>query len=71
MLVKANNVSDREQGKIANFFAIYEGPYRIVKKVGEATYSLNSLTAKERGRFHVCLLKRYTRPEIATRITLQ
>lgn len=60
VLVKANNVSDAEDKKIAKFFAIYEGPYEIEKKIGAATYLLRDPTSlKQRGRFHAANLKRY------------
>lgn len=60
VLVKANNVSDAEDKKIAKFFAIYEGPYVIKKEVGAATYLLMDTTSsRERGKFHACNLKRY------------
>lgn len=60
VLIKANNVSD-SLNKIAKFFEIYEGPYQVTKKIGEATYLLHAANGKERGRFHVSLLKRYRR----------
>lgn len=65
VLVKANNVSDSENSKIAKFFAIYEGPYILEKKVGESTYLLVTPAGKERGKFHVANLKKYSRVDSA------
>lgn len=60
VLVKAQNVSNAVENKIAKFFSVYEGPYRIVKKISSDTYLLfDEKCCKERGTFHVKLLKYY------------
>ena len=60
VLVKALNVSDTENGRIAKFFDIFEGPYEIVNKVGLDTYTLIDInTNKQRGKFHINNLKPY------------
>lgn len=61
VLVKANNVSDSDQNKISKFFSIYEGPYVVKRKVGDATYLITGEREKERGRFHISNLKKYKR----------
>lgn len=61
MLVLANNVSNLENREISKFFSFYEGPYKILRKVGVATYLLIGDNNKERGRFHISNLKRYGR----------
>lgn len=37
VLLKANNVSDFENGNIAKVFSVYEGPYIIKKIYGKTT----------------------------------
>lgn len=60
VLLRALNVSDTEKKKMAKLFEIYEGPYRLKRQVGEATYVLeNPIDHKERGRFHVSMFKLY------------
>ena len=62
VLLKANNVSDNEKQEIAKFFAKYEGPYIIQRKVGEATYILHDgITNQERGQLHTNDLILYKR----------
>lgn len=62
VLIRANNVSDAGDGKIAKFFAVYEGPYTMKNKVGANTFLLIDPTSmKERGKFHASKLKRYRR----------
>lgn len=70
VLVKANNVSDSQANQIAKFFAIYEGPYIVTRKVGEATYVISNNKGKERGRFHVSNMKRYKRMTTTTSATI-
>lgn len=72
VLVIANNISNNENRQIAKFFSIYEGPYEIHRKVGEATYLLTHRNKKERGRFHISKLKPYRRGNLnATNIIKQ
>ena len=52
VLLRANNVSDNEKKEIAKFFSKYEGPYKIKRLVGEATYILENENHEERGQFH-------------------
>lgn len=60
VLLKALNFSKSDEGRIDKFFALYEGPYKISRKVGEATYLLEDITTKqERGRFHGDNLRKY------------
>ena len=60
MLVKALRVSNSNQNKIAKFFDIYEGPYKVKKKYGPTTYLLEDInTGIERGKFHVNNMKKY------------
>lgn len=63
VLVKALNVSDTVNKKMAKFFDLYEGPYKIKRQIGEATYILETKdTEIERGRFHVNMFKPYLEP---------
>ena len=60
VLVKALNVSDVAERRIAKFFHVYEEPYIIKEKIGPDTYMLIDLeTNRERGKFHVHNLKPY------------
>lgn len=64
VLVKALNVSNAKEKKMAKLFDLYEGPYEIKQQVGEATFVLeNPRTGQERGRFHVSMFKIYLPPE--------
>lgn len=67
VLVKDNNVSNSDLHQIAKFFAVYEGPYIVKRKVGDATYLFVGEKEKERGRFHISNLKPYKR--VVTTIT--
>lgn len=61
VLVKTNPISDATRKIISKFCALYEGPYEVVEKKGEATYVLaNRRNQKEiRGIFNVRQLKRF------------
>ena len=58
VLVKALRKSEAAENKIAKFFDVYEGPYRINKKFGLLTYFLENMDKTERGKFHFNNLKR-------------
>lgn len=59
-MVKALNVSSAHDQIAAKFLPLYEGPYRIKKCVGIATYLLEERdTKKDRVKFHSSLLERY------------
>ncbi|XP_048512841.1 uncharacterized protein LOC125501372 [Athalia rosae] len=63
VLIRALNVSDTKEKKMAKFFALYEGPYRVARQVGEATFVLeHPETQVERGKFHVNMFKLYIPP---------
>lgn len=60
VLVKALRTSNSKENKIAKFFNVFEGPYRIKQKFGPTTYLLqNTDDDSERGKFHVNNLKLY------------
>ena len=60
MLVKACNVANAAAGKVAKFLALYEGPYKVKKRIARNTYILcNTETECERGQFHAVDLKPY------------
>lgn len=60
VLLKANPVSSALSSKTKKFLLLFEGPYRIKKKVGLSTYILiMENTDEERGMFHVSHLKPY------------
>ena len=62
MLIKALNVSDSVSKLVANFMAIYEGPYLLSKKFGQSTFLLvNPDTMVERGKFHASFFRPYYR----------
>ena len=53
VLVKALNVSNPAAKQIAKFMPLYEGPYRVKKRVGKASYLLEFIREpRERGFFH-------------------
>lgn len=54
----------RVKKKIAKFFNVFEGPYRIKKQIGLNTYILkNHHDDEERGMFHSDLLFPYRCPQ--------
>ena len=60
VLVKACNVANAAAGKVAKFLALYEGPYKVKKRIARNTYILcNTETERERGQFHAVDLKPY------------
>lgn len=60
VLLRANPVSSAVDRQTKKFFLLYEGPYRIKKKIHNATYVLQRVTDdSERGSFHASHLKRY------------
>ena len=60
VLVKACNVANAAAGKVAKFLSLYEGPYKVKKRIARNTYILSSTeTERERGQFHAVDLKLY------------
>ena len=60
VLVKANPVSSAADAVIKKFFFVYEGPYEIGKVLREDVFVLvYPANGKERGTFHINLLKPY------------
>ena len=60
VLVRACNVANAAAGKVAKFLSLYEGPYKVKKRITQNTYILSSTeTQRERGQFHVVDLKLY------------
>ena len=60
VLVRACNVANAAAGKVAKFLALYEGPYKIQRRVARNTYILSDVkTERERGQFHAMTLKPY------------
>ena len=58
VLVKAFNVANAAAGKVAKFFALYEGPYQVKKITALNTYIVsNTKAGHERGQFHAVHLK--------------
>ena len=66
VLVKACNVANAAAGKVAKFLALYEGPFKVTKRVARNTYILsNTQTKRERGMFHAANLKPYLTERLA------
>lgn len=65
VLLKTNPSSDLSSKIIQKFCALYEGPYRIHRKVGNATYEIEdgNNTHVKRGIFNVRQLKPFVRNE--------
>ncbi|CAB0031802.1 unnamed protein product [Trichogramma brassicae] len=60
VLVKALRVASSANHTVAKLLNLYEGPYRIYKKVSLCTYDvIQPHTRKIRGRFHITSLKPY------------
>ena len=60
VLVKAQNMSNAGDRKIAKFFHVYEGPYLVKRIIALDTYQLIDYHSnKERGKFHITNLKPY------------
>ena len=61
VLIRAVKLSDATQNIIGKFWALYEGPYTIIQKVGNATYKLQdeSSNGTIRGIFNTRQLKKY------------
>ncbi|CAB0033439.1 unnamed protein product [Trichogramma brassicae] len=60
VLVKALRVASSANQTVAKLLNLYEGPYRIHKKVSLCTYEvIQPHTHKIRGRFHITSLKPY------------
>lgn len=55
VLVRTNPTSDLNNKIISKFCALFEGPYRIGKQLGPATYTLHDLE----GNFNTLMLKPY------------
>ena len=58
VLIKACNVSDTLNNKVAKFYSVYEGPYYVKKKISKDTYILWD-KKNERGMFHGQDMKPY------------
>jgi hypothetical protein len=62
VMVRACRTSDAQQKVMSKFCDIYEGPYRVVKKISLSTYQLEHLHRQEmRGIFNTRQLKAYHR----------
>lgn len=67
LLLVAHNVSDAAQNIISKFCALYEGPFKITRKIGKTTYELSDCQNKTkiRGIFNIRQLKRYHSDNLA------
>ena len=62
VLVLANNVSSAEDNTMSKFFDLFEGPYRVNKRCGIATYEVKYIENESiRGPFHASHIKPYIR----------
>lgn len=60
VLIKANNTSDASSKIISKFLSLYEGSYKLEKKLSKNTFILiNPKTNTERGQFHSSLFKKW------------
>lgn len=67
VLIRAQQVSDSAQNIIAKFCQLYEGPYTVTRRIGQATYELRDPKQdKIRGVFNTRLLKQYHPGNLAT-----
>lgn len=63
VLIKANPISSAVDAVTRKFFFVYEGPYVITKALRQDVFMLQyPLSEKERGMFHISLLKPYNQP---------
>lgn len=67
VLIRMFYPSDSAQGVISKFFELYQGPYKVKRRIGDATYLLSDPKdeKKERGKFNVRTLKKYCMREIS------
>lgn len=66
VLLKANNASSALKAETKKFLLLFEGPYKIKKKVSNHTYVLQDVqSAVERGTFHASHLKNCNLPSPA------
>lgn len=64
VLLRSNPMSSAVSRETKKFMLLFEGPYRIKKKIGPATYVLTGLDDDvERGTFHASHLKPFCKPE--------
>lgn len=61
VLLRTNPISDAISKVVVKFCDLYEGPYIIKEKIGDATYILAFIDRREkmRGKFNERLLKEY------------
>lgn len=61
VLLRANPISDAINQIVAKLCDLFEGPYVIKRKIGDATYTLAHIgdEDKERGTFNIRQLKKY------------
>lgn len=63
VLLKANRMSSAVNAETKKFLLLYEGPYKVKRKVSFDTYLLESPdTRVERGTFHASHIKKYYEP---------
>lgn len=64
VLLRVPHLSDALQKQISKFFHIYEGPYKIARKVGENAYHLVMVDDEtiEKGTYNRFNLRKYYRP---------
>ncbi|XP_044762335.1 uncharacterized protein LOC123319431 [Coccinella septempunctata] len=66
VLLRANNSSSAIKSEIKKFLLLFEGPFRIKKKIHDHTYLLSLPNSdEERGIFHSSHLKLYSFPTYA------
>lgn len=64
VLVKNHPVSNQIYGETAKLFEIYQGPFKISRKLGHSTYHIsNDEGGHEYGPYHVTSLKKYIKPK--------
>lgn len=60
VLVKAAPISSAEDNTMKSLFHVYEGPYKVEKKINNTTYIISTLIDNTiKGQYHVDDLRRY------------
>lgn len=60
VLLKSAPVSNAVAGETKGLFLVYEGPYKIHKKIGNSTYMLSNLNNLNiKGPYHITHIKKY------------
>lgn len=63
VLIKNHPVSNQIYGETAKLFQIYQGPFKVCRRIGHSTYNVTNLeNEKEYGPYHVTALRKYVTP---------